>query len=331
MLEGFARLLREAPKEVASRCYLYLHTSYPDQGWELPRLVEEFGVGCRTLFTYFCGACGAYYPSPYADALAICRRCHQPAAVLPDAARGLDRSSLARLYNLMDVFVQCANCEGFGMPLIEAASCGVATMATDYSAMSETVRKTAGLPIQVKAFYKECETHRNMAVPDIDHLVKNLIQFLSLPAPMRVRQGNLAREGVLAHYTYEKTAATWAEHLSRVKPANWKVPIALHNPPSGPPPELSDDEFVRWCIAMVGGRPDLSDSLMALRMSRDLTWGSTGPTMGGLAFNEASALGIGTSRDNRRKPYSRDDVVKQCVEISQLHNRWERERMEVLR
>ena len=41
--------------------------------------------------------------------------------------------------NTFDLYVQYANSEGFGLPQVEAAGCGIPVASVDYSAMSSVV------------------------------------------------------------------------------------------------------------------------------------------------------------------------------------------------
>ena len=55
---------------------------------------------------------------------------------------------MVKLYNMADVLLFCTGGEGFGLPLIEAQSCGVPVVATDYAAAPEQV----GAGLTVKAY-----------------------------------------------------------------------------------------------------------------------------------------------------------------------------------
>ena len=71
---------------------------------------------------------------------------------------GVSYEDLSSIVNLFDLYTQYANCEGFGLPYVEAAACGVPVCGTDYSAMESEIRKLEGFPIKPKALYKELET-----------------------------------------------------------------------------------------------------------------------------------------------------------------------------
>lgn len=323
LIQAFALFLKEAPAELAKRSYLYLHTSWPDVGWDVPRIVVEEGVSGRCLFTYICRDCGAVFPSFFQDAKAVCRRCGAHEATLPNSHSGVSRGVLAAIVNLFDVYVQYANSEGFGMPMAEAAACGVPVMATDYSAMSDVVRKLGGYPVRVQRMFREPETHCWRALPDNRDFVEKLISFLLLPGPVRARKGYEARRGVEEHYTYERTAKVWEGHLDSVVVRDlWDSPPRIHRPAEKIPEGLTNEELVRWGIVHVAGRPELADSYTALRMVRDLNWGACLPQAGGLYFNEMSSLGA----QPRYQPFGRDDALKALYNLCEQRNHWERRR-----
>jgi glycosyltransferase involved in cell wall biosynthesis len=324
LIQAFAKFLKTAPAELARKTYLYMHTSWPDIGWDIPRLLAEEGVGHRCLFTYVCSHCQASFPSFFADAKAVCRNCGQHQAAFPNSNAGISREGLASVINLFDVYVQYANSEGFGMPLVEAASCGVPVMAVDYSAMSDVVRKLQGIPINVQRYYRESETHCWRALPDNDHFVAELTYFLGLPSAVRQANGMQARQAVLRHYTYERTASIWETHLDglEVRDDLWSAPARIHTPVTAVPANLSNDALVQWGIIHVAGRPELLHSYMALRMVRDLNWGATLPQMGGLYFNEASTLGT----QARFQPFTRDQALQELLKLCEQKNYWETRR-----
>lgn len=326
LIGAFARFLKESPPHLRNNTYLYLHTSFPDQaGWDLPLLIKTAAIGHRTLLTYFCRSCKSSYPSFYTDAVSCCRNCGARAAVIVHPSEGLERTNLAKAYNLMDVFVQYANAEGLGMPQIEAASCGIPVMAIDYSAMSEVVRKVGGVPLKPLRLMRDYGVDAWRAVPDDDAFLGELTRLLSLPSPVRRAMGFRGRQAVCEHYTYDRAAKIWADLFDGIEPSRtWKEPARTHVPRLDIPDGLSDAMFVRWCISHVGGRPDLVNSYMASRLTRDLIWGVTGGGMGGLPYNDASVLGLGGEQN--RKSFSRNDVVAQMLAMAEHHNRWEEQR-----
>ncbi len=307
LLRDFALFLAGAPRAVAQQAYLYVHAAWPDVGWDLPRLLLENGLSSRVLFSYHCRACGGFFPSFFADASTFCKLCGKPAACFPNTQLGLSRAALGRVYSLFDCYVQYASSEGFGLPIMEAAACGVPVMAVDYSAMSDVVRKLAGTPIRPAAMVREPETHCWRATPDGADFVAKLSAFLRLPESARRSRGYLARRGAELHYNWDETASRWMKAIEAMPPAEpWSSPARFVGPAPETPPGLSNEEFVGWGMSMAG-RADLADSYLALKMLRDLNWG-------------------GTPDRGRLSDYGREQALSQMKALAARHNEWEARR-----
>lgn len=322
LFAGFAEFLRTAPAGIVKRSLLYLHTSYPDVGWDLPRLIKESGISSRLLLSYMCQDCLRVTPSRYRDGKVECRHCGEDSAVMPSTRVAVDSPTLATILNGFDAYVQYANSEGFGMPMVEAASCEVPVFAVDYSAMSDVVRKVGGRPIRVAHLLTEADSGCRRAVPDNADLARALADFFQLPESIRHKKGVRAREGVLAHYDWDRTTARWMGVFDRLPPpVPWDAPARLHRP-AEPPEGLSDEAFVRWAIAHVLGRPELARGYLALRLIRDLGRGYTLRGVGPAYQNDHATLGL----QHGTIPFDRDDALAELLEIHRIHNLWEARR-----
>lgn len=331
LFEGFARFLRDAPEALAQRSYLYCHTSWPDVGWDLPGLLKQAGLCSRVLFTYHCSSCGRWFPCFFRDALTACIHCSQLSARLPNVRLGLKTSDLAEVYNLFDCYVQCANSEGQGIPAVEAAACGLPVLAVDYSAMSDVVRKVHGVPLRTLALPREVETGCRRAVPDQADLARELLRVLSLPEPVRSAWGHRARAGVKEHYDWDKTASAWMNWLDgwEAPPPEktWSSPPLWPPGPSEPPPGLSHADFIRWGMVHVAGRPDLQDSYLAMRLTRDLNWGTTMDLGHNGSWTYMSDTSLpGSERPAR--PFGRNEAYTVLANMAGRQAHWEKVRQE---
>ncbi len=107
--DAFARM-----SEGRDDCWLYVHTDMePKSG----------GINLHTL----------------AKAVGVRedRLCYPPEAAWHLGR--MNREFMAAIYNAFDVFLNPAMGEGFGVPIIEAAACGVPVIVSDHSAMTELV------------------------------------------------------------------------------------------------------------------------------------------------------------------------------------------------
>ena len=112
---------------------------------------------------------------------------------------GVSNEYLSDIVNCFDVYLQYANSEGFGLPQVEAAACGVPVMSIDYSAMSRVVRKLGGTPLKVKHLSKEMETGCLRAVPDNTYAAKKLKDFFEKDQSEIKMQEKLTRENFLKY------------------------------------------------------------------------------------------------------------------------------------
>jgi len=127
---------------------LYLHCAPQDCGWELLDLQDDFGLKGKIIFN-------------------------------PDLkiGRGAEESTLAALYNAIDIFTLPTRGEGFGLPVLEAMSSGRPIVVTDYSAHPEWARG-CGFLVPPKATEAEPLTNIRRAIIDMDEYVESMITLL---------------------------------------------------------------------------------------------------------------------------------------------------------
>jgi len=328
LMESFALFLKTAPADIANKTFLYLHTSWPDLGWDIPHLISEYGIGHKTLFTYFCKNCGCSFPSFFQDSMAVCRRCNHFTATFPNSSVGVTRRTLSDIMNLWDCYVQYSCSEGLGMPQIEAAACGLPVFSVDYSAMADVVRKLNGFPIKVQRFFREPETHRQLALPNNEDFVIKLTNFLSLPEPIRKKRGFESRRLAEKHYNWDETAEKWMGVFDSVNTVGheltWNSPKRTFVPNQNVPKNLSNEQFVCWGLTNMAGRPDLIGTHFASRIVRDLNWGMKVGERGGRYFDDLSTLG------NRpmKQDFVRENAVEIFLNLVNKQNKWESRRIE---
>jgi len=145
LFEAFAKFAKGKNK-----VFLYMHCALQDfTGFQLPELAKEYGI---------------------ADKVAFNNRL--------EVGQGFSDSILAMYYNALDLMVLPTSSEGFCLPLLEAMSCGVPILATDYSAHVEWCNK-GGMLIPVKEFIREPRTNTKRALVDIEKLSEGIELFYS--------------------------------------------------------------------------------------------------------------------------------------------------------
>jgi glycosyltransferase involved in cell wall biosynthesis len=179
LIPGLFEVLSKV-REKNSNAILYLHTTFPEMaGWNIPSLLLDFGITNYVYFTYKCKSCSHFFPSKFVGPQTFCPKCNNFQCTLSSTSDGISDEDLSDIYNMFDLYIQYAVCEGFGMPQIEASACGVPVMSVDYSAMSEIVRNIGGYAINLSSLSYEIENHAKRAYPDIGHTVGLINDYIS--------------------------------------------------------------------------------------------------------------------------------------------------------
>ena len=257
LMRSFKLFLDKAPKDIREKTYLYLHTSYPEKvGWDIQGGILETGIAANTICTYICRSCSHWQPMKFRGAIATCQSCGNRTAFMPNVGSGLEIEDLVKVYNCLDLYVQYAICEGFGMPQVEAAGCGVPIAATNYSAMEDVVRNTNGFPVKIDKMYREMETNADRAYPSNAHLSEIMLKFFTEDQSFRDMKSLQAREGVLKRYNWDDTAHVWEKYIDTYTPkglqGKWDSP-KRDMPQVGPLPDSSNAELLsRWSCEQKG-------------------------------------------------------------------------------
>lgn len=308
--------------------YLYCHTSYPDNGWDIPELLKTYRLSAKTLFTYVCKnkQCNHVFPSFFADAVQGCLQCHQLSAVPANVETGAPTEIMANIYNLFDFYIQYANSEGFGIPLAEAGACGVPVIAVDYSAMSDIVRKLKGFPIPVAGLTKEQETGCNRAVPDNTVCVRIMEHCYNLRKKNPVGYLQLSNDTAKLYrenYDWRKTLQKWVNCFNQFPMPDdsqtWNSPPKIHNIPTQIPNIESNSDYAKWLIAEVLGEPERLNSYMEMRMVKDLNYGKSPGGFGGMYYNDAAH----TFQKINYHDFTRQDAYNQMKNLCERRNYYE--------
>lgn len=212
---------------LGQKLYLYLHTSYPDMGWDLPELLKENRILNRVFFTYACRKCSHIDSSTYVGPARICPKCLNKTMMMPSVTTGISNDKLSEIYNIFDLYIQYALCEGFGMPQVEAAACGVPLVAINYSAMVDIINKLEAIAIEPKTYFKELETKAIRTYPDNDQLAHEIINFLSQSPEVVRKQKIKTRYLTEKYYDWNIISKIWENYLDKLSEtyrANWDTP-----------------------------------------------------------------------------------------------------------
>jgi glycosyltransferase involved in cell wall biosynthesis len=142
--------------KIGEDVYVLLYVGVNSLRKEIPRLIEAYSLFSKdkkdvllilhTSLTHNAGKEGwflkevlKYYDDKYSilDKIVVSKA--------SGALNGVPEEALRKIYNVSDVFVTAAECEGFGLPFVEAAACGVPSIAVNYSSMPELIQNRGEL------------------------------------------------------------------------------------------------------------------------------------------------------------------------------------------
>jgi len=318
--------------ELARKTFLYLHTSYPDVGYDIGKAIRDFKIGNKVIMTYLCTQCQTVYPSFFAGELMVCRKCGKLAAHTPNADHSCPRDVLAGIMKSFDLYAQYSICEGWGMPCTDALACGVPVAAVDYSAMQDHLRCPTSIPIKVQRFFWEAiiETEQKRALPDNGDFVNKLDRFLKFSEEKRNEisrktrayaeelVGTYGTDQKMPRYGWERTTEIWRNVLKETsvkdRETTWLCKTPRIRQPNLVPPNknMDNSQFVNWVIGKVWGRPDMLHTHFAGEWLKCLNSGAR--TVG-----------------DQRRPFDRSQFVNNFLEIVKQDNEIEQKRINAMK
>lgn len=106
----------------------------------------------------------------------------------------LPSDSMAQVYGAMDVLLNPSMGEGFGVPILEAASCGIPSIVTNFSSMPQ-VSGEAGWHVGCRPYWTPGNSWQ--AVPDVGEIVEALEQSYGQSEDERKTRAHKARNHAL--------------------------------------------------------------------------------------------------------------------------------------
>lgn len=270
-----------------SNVFLYCHKYYPDIGWETPELLDKFGLNNRVLFTYRCSDCKSISVDFYKDVVCYCEKCKTLSKRLAGVDNSINDEELNKVYNLFDMYVQYANSEGFGMPQLEAAYCGLPVVSVNYSAMESVIKNIGAISIEPIALSMECETGCYRAMPDNNQLVEiiksytpsNTINQTNIARAVGLKEiGQRSEKLAREYYNWDKTAQVWIDHFKTIpmKDINetWLSPINIKEPNTQMPTGMTElVDQVDFIFSNILHKPEWIGGYFWGKVIKDITFG----------------------------------------------------------
>jgi len=174
-----------APKEDMPEFAFWLHTPPGDRGWNLPEMEAAWGLKDKVVHTIG----------------------HQ-------LLQGVGEKDFASVYNTFDVYLSFAT-EGFGLPLLEAAACGVPVVSPRFAASQEMMDhpEVADLLWKPDGMYLEDGTGIPRPLPDYSNILDILCRLADKEEYGRFREASI---GLARRYTWEEPVKQWELLLMRL-------------------------------------------------------------------------------------------------------------------
>jgi len=181
-MESYGRFLKKNP-EAKNNTRLYIHSDTAGSffGYDLINLANLFEISENVIFT------------------------------AGEDLQNVPEEAMADLFRASDVHVLTSHSEGFGMPLIESAACGIPSIATDFSSMTELVK---GHGILVRVANKEIQTsnYTYHALPYVPDIVKAFETYWNDPNKIK-EDGKKAAEFALGYDWDKVIIPKWVKFL----------------------------------------------------------------------------------------------------------------------
>jgi len=315
LLRTFKRFLQVCQEsgrnEIADKTFLHLHTYLNDVGFDIAAEIQRYHLGHKVLLTYQDMETKQYEVSFYKGIHpTFLRSGKKPVSITPNTGGGLDKTQLAELMGVADLYVQYSVAGACEMPIIDAKSCGIPVMAPAYAAMAEQMIDGGGIPLKVARFYQEGrnETSQRRALPDEEYAAQAIYKFFNAPQTYRDELGEQARRCVLSKYTWDGCADKWLKIFRETdildRNLTWDSPAFIHQPNLDIPSVMSDEHFVELAYQHIVGRP----------------WVLSWETKRGIV----NLLKIGTWNQNGKEvPFNRTVLVQQLIGLNTNINQLE--------
>lgn len=196
---------------------LYIHTAWPEQNpWNIPRLLLQYGIQDKVYLTYYCTSCESFYPSLYQGDYTHCKHCFKKTAYIKNSAYSINDKSFNDIYNLFDIYLQYSNSEGAGMPVAEAAYCGLPTFVVDYTAMEDYKTTIDSIPLPPLTAFWDQYQEAFRAVIDNVKSAQIICDFLDKSDTDIIDYGLASMKKAHVLYNWDKVVDIWESAIKHL-------------------------------------------------------------------------------------------------------------------
>jgi len=192
-----------------------------NQGRKMPdRMIKSFSIFCKKYpdAVLFLHTDPQDIASPF-DMIQLINRYKLNNRVIFSGMKffnGFDYKKMNEVYNAMDVFLLTTSGEGFGVPIIEAAACGIPSVVTDYTTTHELLIEDGecGIPVKLAS---ELTGSWNVerGIMNDDECAKAL-EKLYKNFKLREKLGKTGVKKINKLYTWEKVGKEWVDLMEEI-------------------------------------------------------------------------------------------------------------------
>lgn len=191
-------------KRSNSRSKLLLHTHW-DEGWDIFRLADEYGVPrSEIITTYKCSKCNSYKVGQFNGQGLNCPDCSSEKSLsTSNILNGVSEAQLNEVYNLMDVYCHPFTSGGQEIPIQEAKLAELITLVTNYSCGEKSCEEGSGsIPLEWSE-YREIQTLFRKASTYPESIADGLDEVYQMPIEERKKIGKQARQWTIDNFSTE--------------------------------------------------------------------------------------------------------------------------------
>jgi len=129
--------------------------------------------------------------------------------------QGIATDQMAKIFQMSDVLSMLSGSEGFGVPIIEAAACGIPTVYTKYAGHGEIGKICKGKGVGYTGWEPAVISHVRWVYPDVNEAIEAFYEIHRDKEYWR-RQGPALAALTAGKFSHDKIAADWLKILREV-------------------------------------------------------------------------------------------------------------------
>ena len=210
LMQAFKNFRNSLPEDEQSKVILHIHTSFPEPGprwWDISKIVVDLGLHNNLYFSYVCDKTNRTFCSLFRDVAQLSPFYEGSIArTINLSGKSSTDEDLALIYNATDLYIQCADCEGFGHPVIQAAACETPVLSMNHSAMAPVAKMCNSDLLDPINVHEDIGSQARRGNIDIEGLTSYMMKFYK---GKREKQTN--HENIKNLFDYKLVNKKWKE------------------------------------------------------------------------------------------------------------------------